>query len=106
MGALAIMFIVGAGLLVGFGVQYLTRPRSQIDWLLVATGTGIGAYLGSEVLTNTVFSDLRTGPQIDGLIIVPAAITGLVLGLLADAFVRYIAMEPAELDHYPRSLPP
>ena len=35
------------------------------------------------------------GPEIDGLIVIPAVLTGLVLGLLADAFVRYIALEPA-----------
>ena len=95
MGTLAITVIVGAGLLIGFGVQYLTHPRTHIDWLLVATAIGIGAYLGSEVLTGVVFGGLSTGPQIDGLIIVPAVITGLTFGLLTDAFVRYIAMEPA-----------
>ena len=95
MGALAITVIVGAGLLIGFGVQYVTHPRTQIDWLLVATATGIGAYLGSEILTNTVFSGLRVGPEIDGLIIVPAVLTGLTFGLLADAFVRYVGFEPA-----------
>jgi len=35
------------------------------------------------------------GPEIDGLIVIPAVLTGLVLGLLADAFVRYISLEPA-----------
>ncbi len=94
MGALAITVIVGAGLVIGVGVQYLTHPRTQLDWLFVAIATGVGAYLGSEVLTN-VFGVMAGGPEIDGLVIIPAVITGLVLGLLADAFVRYIALEPA-----------
>jgi len=94
MGALAITVIVGAGLLIGFGVQYLTHPRTQLDWLFVAIATGLGAYLGSEVLTKNVFGLMVGGPEIDGLLIIPAVITGLVLGLLADAFVRYIALEP------------
>jgi len=42
MGALAITVIVGAGLLIGFGVQYLTHPRTQLDWLFVAIATGLG----------------------------------------------------------------
>jgi hypothetical protein len=46
------------------------------------------------VLTN-VFGIMAGGPEVDGLVIIPAVITGLVLGLLADAFVRYIALEPA-----------
>lgn len=94
MGALALTVIVGAGLVIGVGVQYLTHPRTQLDWLFVAIATGVGAYLGSEVLTN-VFGVMAGGPEIDGLVIIPAVITGLVLGLLADAFVRYIALEPA-----------
>lgn len=94
MGALAITVIVGAGLLIGFGVQYLTQPRTQLDWLFVAIATSIGAFLGSEVLTN-VFGVMAGGPEVDGLLIIPAVLTGLVLGLLADAFVRYIAFEPA-----------
>lgn len=96
MGALAITVIVGAGLLIGFGVQYLTNPRSQLDWLFVALATGIGAYLGSVVLSNSTLGILAGGPEIDGLVIIPAVITGVALGLLADAYVRYLALpEPA-----------
>jgi hypothetical protein len=96
MGALAITVIVGAGLLIGFGVQYFTNPRSQLDWLFVALATGIGAYLGSLVLSNSTLGILAGGPEIDGLVIIPAVITGVALGLLADAYVRYLALpEPA-----------
>lgn len=95
MGALAITVIVGAGLLIGFGVQYLTHPRIQLDWLFVAIATGLGAYLGSEMLTNTVFGGMSGGPELDGLLIIPAVITGLVFGMVADAFARFIALEPA-----------
>ena len=93
MGALAITVIVGAGLLIGFGVQYLTHPRSHLDWLFIATATGVGAYLGSEVLLSLLGLPAG-GPEIDGLFIIPAVLTGLALGLLADAFVRYIALDP------------
>jgi len=93
MGALAITVIVGAGLLIGFGVQYLTHPRSHLDWLFIAIATGVGAYLGSEVLLN-LLGLTAGGPEIDGLFIIPAVLTGLALGLLADAFVRYIALDP------------
>jgi hypothetical protein len=94
MGALAITVIVGAGLLIGFGVQYLTHPRARVAWLFLAIATGLGAYFGSEVLT-TALGVMATGPEIDGLLVLPAMVTGLVLGLLADAFVRYIALDPA-----------
>lgn len=96
MGALATTLIVGAGLLIGFGVQYLTNPRSRLDWLFVALATGIGAYVGSEWLTRNVFGLIANGPEIDGLVVAPAVITGLTLGLLADALARYVAFpEPA-----------
>ena len=94
MGTLAITVIVGAGLVIGFGIQFLTHPRIHLDWLFVAVATIIGAYLGSEVLTN-VFGLMAGGPEIDGLVVIPAVLTGLVLGLLADALARYIALEPA-----------
>lgn len=93
MGALAITVIAGAGLLTGFGVQSLTHPRSQLDWLFVAIATGVGAYLGSEVLLGFL-GITAGGPEIDGLFVIPAVLTGLALGLLADAFVRYIALDP------------
>jgi len=96
MGALAVALIVGAGLLIGFGVQYLTSPRSRLQWLLVALASGIGAYVGSEVLTNRPLGIFAGGPEIDGLVVIPAVITGLTLGLLADAYARYLALpEPA-----------
>lgn len=94
MGALAVTVIVGVGLLIGFGIQYLTHPRTQLDWLFVAVATGIGAYLGSEVLTN-VFGMMAGGTEIDGLVVIPAVLTGLALGLFADALARYIALEVA-----------
>lgn len=94
MGALAITFIVGAGLVIGFGIQYLTHPRTQLDWLFVAVATGIGAYLGSEVLTN-VFGMMAGGLEIDGLVVIPAVLTGLALGLFADALARYVTLEVA-----------
>jgi len=74
-------------------VQYLTHPRSHLDWLFIAIATGVGAYLGSEMLLSTL-GITAGGPEIDGLFIIPAVLTGLALGLLADAFVRYIALDP------------
>lgn len=96
MGVLAITLIIAAGLVIGFGVQYATHPRNPREWLFVALATGIGAYLGSEVLMNSTFGVFAGGPEIDGLVIVPAIITGLALGLVADAYVRFLALpEPA-----------
>jgi hypothetical protein len=95
MGALAITIIVTAGLLIGLGVQYFTNPGSRLEWVFVALATSIGAVIGSEWLTSSVFDTLAGGPSIDGLVIVPGVIVGLALGLLADAFTRYIALEPA-----------
>lgn len=92
MGALAMTLIVGVGLVIGFGVNHFTNPRSHLEWLFVALATGIGAFFGSEVLTNSTFGIFAGGPQIDGLVIIPAVITGLTLGLLADAYVRYLAL--------------
>jgi hypothetical protein len=91
MGALAITILIGVALVLGFGVQYLTKPASRLDWLFVAAAASIGGFLGSELLTNTVFAGLRDGPEIDGLTLVPAAIFGLMLAFVADAMVRYAA---------------
>jgi hypothetical protein len=93
MGALAITVTVGLGLLIGVGIQYLTHPKARLDWLAIAAALIVGAYVGSELLTRSVFSILAGGPTLDGLLIAPAVVTGLGLGLLADAFVRYIAAD-------------
>lgn len=95
MGALGITIIVIAGLAIGLGAQVLTKPQNKLDWLFVAAATAIGAYLGSEWLTQNGFGDLASGPSLDGLVIVPAVLVGLTLGLVTDAYVRYVAFEPA-----------
>lgn len=95
MGALAITIVVSAGLVIGLIVQALTKPQSRFDWIFVAVATAIGAYAGSEWLTQSVFGGFATGPSVDGLLIVPAVLAGLTVGLVADAYVRYIALEPA-----------
>jgi hypothetical protein len=95
MGALAITILVAIALILGFGVQYLTKPRSQLDWLFVALAAGVGGVLGSELLTGTVFAGLSNGPQIDGLVLVPAAIFGIMLAFVTDAVVRYVAKPSA-----------
>lgn len=96
MGAVGITIVVVVGLLIGLGVQYLTGPKARLDWLFVALATGIGAYVGSEWLTTTVFGQMADGPQIDGLVILPGIIVGLVLGVLADAFSRYVMFESVD----------
>lgn len=95
MGPLAIALVVSAGLVIGVGVQALTKPQSHVDWLFVAVAAALGAYAGSEWLTQNVLGGLATGPSVDGLLIVPAVLVGLTVGVVADAYVRYIALEPA-----------
>lgn len=95
MGAVGITIIVVVGLIIGLGAQVLTKPQNKLDWLFVAVTTAIGGFIGSEWLTQNGFGDLATGPTFDGLIIVPAILVGLTLGLLTDALVRYISFEPA-----------
>lgn len=91
MGALAITLLIGIALLLGFGVQYVTKPTSRLDWLFVAAAAAAGGFLGSELLVGTVFTDLANGPQVDGLVLVPAAVFGLMLAFVTDAVVRYAA---------------
>lgn len=95
MGALAIALVIGAGLVIGFGVQYLTRPRSNLEWLYVAVATTVGAFIGSELLNVGVFTNLGPEYTLDGLAIVPAVIAGLIFGLIADLTVRYVATPEA-----------
>jgi hypothetical protein len=95
MGALAITIIVAAGLVIGLGVQLLTKPQNRLDWLFVAVASVIGGYVGSAWLDQSVFGSLTAGPSVDGLVIIPAVLVGSTLGLLADAFVRYVGFEPA-----------
>lgn len=95
MGALAITIIVAGGLLIGLAAQSFTNPGSRLEWLIVGLATSIGAAIGSEWLTTNVLDTMAGGPSFDGLVIVPGVLVGLVLGLLADAFTRYIAFEPA-----------
>ena len=88
MGILGITILVVASVVFGLGVQLVMRPASIYDWLIVGAVTAVGGFIGSELLINNVFSGIANTYAIDGLVVFPAMIVGLVLGMLAEAGIR------------------
>jgi hypothetical protein len=90
MGFLAFAGVVSIALLIGFGVQYLTKKSLSNEWLIVAVAAAFGAYFASESFPgSTIFSGITNwGPELDGLFLIPAIIGGGLLALVADLGIR------------------
>lgn len=88
-GAFAVVII--AALVVGVVVQMYLNPKSAYEWLIAGIAVGVGAWLASEITWTQWFTGLTNlGPQWDGLLIIPAVIGGLVLGVIVTAVARML----------------
>lgn len=75
----------------GIAVQMILQPKSRYDWIVAALGAAFGAYVGSEVTWTQWFPALTNlGPELDGLLLVPAVIGGLVLGAIFEVVARMV----------------
>ena len=90
MGLVGFGLLVVVGLVAGFGVQFLTKTRIGLEWLIVAVAVAFGGYFASESFPGSnVFSFIKDwGPAIDGLVIIPAVIGALIIGIVADLGMR------------------
>jgi len=94
MGPLGFTIVIVAALVLGLGAQYLLKPKTSYDWLIVTLTTGVGAYLGSQWLVSKIFSGL-TNYAVDGLVVIPAAIAGLIVGAVTEAVIQMAVPAPA-----------
>jgi hypothetical protein len=94
MGLLGFTIVIVAALVLGLGAQYLLKPKTSYDWLIVTLTTGVGAYLGSQWLVSNLFSGL-TNYAVDGLVVIPAAIAGLIVGAVTEAVIQMAVPAPA-----------
>ncbi len=82
-GGLALL-IAGA-LVFGVIAQFVGETKTGYEWLVDAIAFGVGALIASEFIVG-----LQTvGPVWDGLVLVPALIGGLVLGIVVEVATRY-----------------
>lgn len=90
MGVTALLGIVVVALVLGIVVQLLTRSSHRYEWLAIAVAGAFGAYFASESFPGSnVFSGItQWGPELDGLLLVPAVIGGIVLAIVADLGIR------------------
>jgi len=90
MGSLAFVGVVIVALAAGFAVQYLTKMSLRYEWLIVGAAAAFGAIFASEGFPGSnIFSGVTSwGPEIDGLVLIPAAIGAVLLALVADLGIR------------------
>ncbi len=92
MGFLAFGTIVVIALIIGIAVQYAIEGGVSYEWFIVALAGTFGAYLASEVVVGGTVPLLegikQWGPEFDGMFIVPAAIGGALIALIADVVIR------------------
>lgn len=85
---LAFSALILAALVFGVIVQVYFDPKGAYEWLITAIGVGAGAWFVSELTwANTNFN---VGPTWEGLLVIPAAIGGLVLGAVFEIAARTV----------------
>ena len=91
MGIGAFAIVVVAALVLGVLVQLYLNPKTGYEWLIVGVGASIGAWFASEITWTQWFTGLTDlGPQVDGLLIIPAVIGGLLIGTIVEAVARTV----------------
>ena len=86
MGLAAWIVVIAAALLFGVVAQFVGETRTGYEWFVDSLAFGIGAIVASEfVIGWQAFQ-----PVFDGLAIVPAAVGGLVLGVVVELGTRYL----------------
>jgi uncharacterized membrane protein YeaQ/YmgE (transglycosylase-associated protein family) len=77
--------VLVAALVFGVVAQIIGETRTGYEWLVDAIAFAIGAVVASEF----VIGWRAIEPVWDGLALLPAAIGGLVLGLIVEIVTRY-----------------
>jgi hypothetical protein len=91
MGIGAFAIVVVAALILGVLVQMYLNPKTGYEWLIVGVGASVGAWFASEITWTQWFTGLTDlGPQVDGLLVIPAVIGGLLIGTVVEAVARTV----------------
>ena len=91
MGIGAFAIVVVAALILGVLVQMYLNPKTGYEWLIVGVGASVGAWFASEITWTQWFTGLTDlGPQVDGLLVIPAVIGGLLIGTVVEAVARAV----------------
>ena len=80
----AVILIVGA-LVIGVVSQFIGDVRTPYHWIVVAIAALVGGVFASEMVTAWQTIE----PVWEGVALLPALVGGLVLGIIADAVMRF-----------------
>lgn len=83
--------LVAAALVIGLVVQYAAELRIGYEALIVAVGAGAAGYLMSEF---SLYGIGKWGVEYFGVAIFPALIGALVVAVIVELLLRFVA-EPA-----------
>jgi len=87
MGFFAFAGIVIVALVIGFAVQMYDKRALSYEWLIIAFAGTFGAYFASENFPGATVPLLEGikdwGPALDGMYVIPATVTGLILAGVA-----------------------
>lgn len=86
MGGLAAVLLLGGAIVIGLIAQVVGETRTGWEWLVAGIGALVGGYLGSEA-----FGTASTwGPVVESLYLLPALIGAVLVGGVADVFIRTV----------------
>jgi uncharacterized membrane protein YeaQ/YmgE (transglycosylase-associated protein family) len=90
LGIWGAIIMIAFALVLGVVAQMYGTKHSTYEWLITGIAALAGAFVASEYLgTFSAF-----GPQYDGVALVPALIGAVVIGVIADLFMRTAVSEP------------
>lgn len=84
-----IILVIGAAVLGLIGQFAIPGARFGYEWIATGVGALVGGYVASEVINPTGWSDAG------GLLIVPALVGGVVLGVIVWLVARNVVSAPS-----------
>ena len=85
MSTLAFVLLVGGALVIGAASYLVGDVTVGYEGLITGVAALIGGYIGSEAL-----GQISTwGPSFEGLYVLPAVISAVIVGGVVDAMLRY-----------------
>jgi len=77
--------LIAGALLFGLVAQFIGETRTGFEWLVDAIAVVVGALITSEFIVAWQGFE----PVFDGLALIPAAMGGIVVGLIVEIVTRY-----------------
>ena len=81
--------LIGGAIVIGVATQFIGRAHAGYEWI----ATAVGALVGGLVASEFVVAWRAFGPVWDGLALLPAVLTAIVVAALVAVAARFVVTD-------------